>query len=307
MTKSYIVITTCTNRKRTSAGRSISLVRKAHSSIDDLANGWKKRLSTATNTFAVRDLYAGRSFTEALLVRDSLNAELYVISAGLGLVHEMKHAPSYNLTIADSKSVLAKAISALNSDHADWWKQLNGQKNAIARLVNSNSSAVVLLAAPASYLPLIYRDLEAIPVQAARRLRIFTSSAGVGLLPANVTHVAMPYDERIEGSPYSGTRTDFAQRAMRHFVDVLKAQDLSIEDGIKAVTKWLSNFKVPSAPDRAKATDEEVQKLIRQNWKRFGGSSTQLLRYLRDEALVSCEQSRFRALHGLVSNAIRNP
>lgn len=307
MTKSYIVITTCTNRKRASAGRSISLGRNTYSSIDDLANGWIKRLNASTKTVAVRELYAGRSFSEALQVRETLNAELYVISAGLGLVHEMKHAPSYNLTIADPKGVLAKTISAFNSDHADWWKQLNSRKNAIARLVSGNASAVILLAAPASYIPLIYRDLQAIPVQAARRLRIFTSASGVELLPANVAHVAMPYDERIEGSAYSGTRTDFAQRAMRHFVDVLKGQDLSIEDAIKAVAKWLSQFKVPTAPDRVKATDEEVQKLIRQNWKRFGGSSTQLLRYLRDEALVSCEQSRFRTLHRVVGHAIRNP
>ena len=52
----------------------------------------------------------------------------------------------------------------------------------------------------------------------------------------------------------------------------------------------------PALPTRARKTDADILDLLRQHWERLNGSATALLRYLRDEALVSCEQSRFRAL-----------
>ena len=36
--------------------------------------------------------------------------------------------------------------------------------------------------------------------------------------------------------------------------------------------------------------------MLHKSWESHGGSSTRLLRYLRDEALVACEQGRFRSL-----------
>jgi hypothetical protein len=35
---------------------------------------------------------------------------------------------------------------------------------------------------------------------------------------------------------------------------------------------------------------------MRKQWKRHKGSSTQLLRYLRQEAQIACEQKRFRGI-----------
>jgi hypothetical protein len=52
----------------------------------------------------------------------------------------------------------------------------------------------------------------------------------------------------------------------------------------------------PSLPARQRKTDAEIIALLCQNWERLNGSATALLRYLRDDALVSCEQSRFSAL-----------
>ncbi|EJY58328.1 hypothetical protein PACIG1_5859 [Pseudomonas aeruginosa CIG1] len=47
---------------------------------------------------------------------------------------------------------------------------------------------------------------------------------------------------------------------------------------------------------RRRASDEEVKALLIAAWGTHNGSSTRLLRYLRDDALVACEQSRFRSL-----------
>jgi hypothetical protein len=40
-------------------------------------------------------------------------------------------------------------------------------------------------------------------------------------------------------------------------------------------------------------SDQEIKEIIYKNWKKCGGRRENLLRYLRDKALVSCEQKRF--------------
>jgi hypothetical protein len=47
---------------------------------------------------------------------------------------------------------------------------------------------------------------------------------------------------------------------------------------------------------RQKKTDEEIIVILQTEWNRFDGRSTRLLRFLRDEIMVACEQSRFRDL-----------
>jgi len=58
----------------------------------------------------------------------------------------------------------------------------------------------------------------------------------------------------------------------------------------------MSDLARRTIPLRQKRTDEQIIALLRQSWTSYAGSSTRLHRYLRDEALVACEQSRFRTL-----------
>jgi hypothetical protein len=71
---------------------------------------------------------------------------------------------------------------------------------------------------------------------------------------------------------------------------------LSLETARQKVLDAMSNLHKPVLPERQRKTDHEILLLLRQNWHRLNGSSARLLRYLRDDALVSCEQSRFRLL-----------
>jgi hypothetical protein len=83
---------------------------------------------------------------------------------------------------------------------------------------------------------------------------------------------------------------------MRHYVEDLKAAELPLAEGRAAVEHALSRLIRPDLPERRRVTDQDVLKLLRENWDRHGGHSSKLLRYLRDDAQVACEQSRFRAL-----------
>ncbi|MCY1302000.1 hypothetical protein D9M70_516380 [compost metagenome] len=106
----------------------------------------------------------------------------------------------------------------------------------------------------------------------------------------------MPYDDRLESSQLAGTRADFPQRSMRHFVELIAAPTDSSSADHQAVTDAMSALTPMGTVKRRRASDEEVKALLIAAWGTHNGSSTRLLRYLRDDALVACEQSRFRGL-----------
>jgi hypothetical protein len=87
---------------------------------------------------------------------------------------------------------------------------------------------------------------------------------------------------------------------MRHFVESLRAEHLSLIDAQKKVLRSLTRLEAPRLPARQRKMDDELEALISAHWERFSGSSTRLLRFLRDEAKVACEQSRFKSLWHLV-------
>lgn len=138
------------------------------------------------------------------------------------------------------------------------------------------------------------------------RIRVFTSPAGmrrVGRVPGLS---ALPYDERLESLiGYCGTRSDFPQRALKHFVVELNAHLLPINEAFRAVATSLSGFECKALPPRRRLDDEEIRRLIRRGWGAVGGNSTKLLRLLRDTELVACEQRRFSRLRRQVEAEIK--
>jgi hypothetical protein len=67
-------------------------------------------------------LYGGRSFREAEAAARSTEAQLMIVSAGLGLVNAETLAPSYSLTLLGSPT--DAVLTRISGDAADWWRAL---------------------------------------------------------------------------------------------------------------------------------------------------------------------------------------
>ena len=109
----------------------------------------------------------------------------------------------------------------------------------------------------------------------------------------------MPYDDRLDGpnSPVRGTRSDFPQRAARHFVKILASMDgNSASHHVDAVTAELEHMRPPAKHNRRRLSDEEIRATIQSHWDVVDGQSSTMLRHLRDKLGVACEQSRFAEL-----------
>jgi hypothetical protein len=293
-----LLITSCSNRKR-SRREPVRLVRDFDSmSLSAAAKSWKAVLESAADFELVSALYGGRAFSEMRSVCTSLSTDLYIVSAGLGLVHESDRAPNYDLTIADDSSLLAATLRAAKARPVDWWRELREVgigRGSLAALIRGSGPRLTLLAMPAGYLEMVAPELQSMPDLERAGLRIFTSPAGLASLPAGFKRVALPYDERLESvRGFAGTRSDFPQRALRHFVEFLGGHRLTLDDARAAVATALNGLDYRRIPSRTRLADRDIENLLRQNWVAHQGSSTRLLAFLRHEAKVACEQSRFR-------------
>jgi hypothetical protein len=296
---SYLVITNCTGRKRKATPPLQISELKVDGSIAAVAAGWVSALRLSDRCHRVEDYYAGRAFSEALETARYLGASTFVVSAGLGLIAGDENIPSYDLTISDGKNCVLNQLDSISVTSTGWWKALNkeiGVAKPFENILKTHPQQIVLIALPSTYLAMIADELLSLSTPLVARLRIFTSGLGRRLMPSRIQKQVMPYDERLETTDYGGTRSDFPQRALRHFVMQLQAESLSTFEASERVIESLENQNWRLVPVRVKKTDEEIIDCLCTNWDAYGGTSGRLLRCLRDDLGIACEQSRFRML-----------
>lgn len=251
---------------------------------------------------AARSLYQGRSFREAEKAAEAARARLAVLSAGLGLIDADMRIPAYALTVAAEAADNVLERIDPPAAPAIWWRELKraGLGGDLATLAGEG---LILIAAGRLYLEMLAADLETLPEAVLRRVRLFTG-ARERELPAIYGGLLMPYDERLDGpdSDRPGTRSDFAQRALHDFaVNVLpSAANASIEEHRAAILKRMAKWRLPQRSRGVSRTDPEITHAIAQNWQIAGGRSSTMLRLLRDDLGIACEQGRFRRLFNSV-------
>jgi hypothetical protein len=267
----------------------------------DLVGDWVGRLSAEEQGCPASDLYGGRSFREAAATAKRLDARFMVVSAGLGLIDADQCVPSYACTVAVGApdSVHSRAIDVLNN--ADWWAALSAASPFSKRVAETVATrrALVLAALSDVYLEMISDDLGALPPEHLGRVRIFTRAPRTKVIPA-LQPLIMPYDDRLDGpdSFIRGTRSDFASRALHHFAQsVLGSRDSrTAAEHADAVSNAIANWRMPRKPARTRHDDAALLVILRAHWDSVNGSSSRLLRLLRDDLNIACEQGRFAGL-----------
>jgi len=299
-TRNVCVITNCAARKAIT-GRAVDVTTAPSvTSLSALARGWVEVSLQAERIVEARNLYAGRAFREGRLAAEAAQASLFVVSAGFGLVSASTLIPNYNLTVSDGRGSIRSHLRAYGEGPAAWWRELNlalGTPEPLSELIACSEVDRVLLAMPSTYLTMVAEDLASLPERLTAKLQIFTSPSGLSALPRHLRNCVLPYDERLEVvKGFAGTNVDFPQRALRHFVQVLSGHLSPTTDVHDAIKRHLREPAKPPRNTGAKASDSEIQRLLLSHWKASSGSSTKLLRFLRDEAQVACEQKRFQRI-----------
>ena len=192
-TKGWVVVTNCSRIKRR-VGQAITPA-LSHRTIENLCDSWVKKIQKATDLKSVGETYGGRTFTESLQATNRLNADLYVISAGLGLVHFDDLIPNYELTISQGNGSIAKWLAVKGYASVEWWSLLNNKLNSLDPILNLvKRHEGVLLAVPSTYLELISEELVRMPLNDLKKLYIITSPVGQKNLNSLIRNRCIPYD-----------------------------------------------------------------------------------------------------------------
>lgn len=289
-----LIIAACSNRKRPTA--EISAASLSAGTIDAVGGEWFERLAPLPRKPAV-ELYCGRSVRDVERAAQVIGADLLFASAGLGWVRANEAVPSYGMTVvAGNDNILSRINSPASS--AVWWQWLTSNSPfsiSLAEVANA-TDGLVLVALPQPYLVMVEADLLKLPETIRHRLRIVQRRGSVldGLAPWTLT-----FDDRLEGSDsHKGTRSDFTARAACYFVEhVLPGREQDDVDAHEAaIQATLSSWTARSMRVGARRSDNELRQIIDQHWDVAGGRTTRLLRILRDDLGIACEQGRFARL-----------
>jgi len=295
----------CTNRKRFAAAADLVASRLPNGPQDVVLANWRDRVRYAAASARVSDLYCGRGFQEALAAASRLGGPLWVVSAGLGLVNSYSHVPSYDLTLSpNSEQSIRRRINSGPFSEGEWWAGINAGRRGVRPLKSliegdATRDRYYVLALSTQYLTLVSADLQRLRDRHRRNIRILTRNG----LPAELECLApycLEYGDRLDGpdSPVPGTGADFASRMARHFAEHiwLHAPYDDIDIHRRLLDSRLQHLRRPTHPSRTRRSDSDIVQLIHKHWDRVDGRSSRMLRLLRDEKNIACEQSRFRHL-----------
>jgi hypothetical protein len=264
-------------------------------------SAWLKKIGTLSPETPARALYAGRGFGLAAQAATIAKAKLYILSAGLGLIAAPDLVPTYGLTVSDgyAESVAAKVSGEF--DPAAWFSALlsgpysEKWSDAIGR------PGRILVALTRPYAEMVGSSLLESDPAVLPRLRIFGAALPTAL-PRALRPAVVPYDDRLD-TILPGTRADFSQRALFHFVKFVAPKNVAQdrEEDFAAVSASLKRAVVPDRIRRPRRTDEEILGLISARLQSEFGIA-RILRALREEEGVACEQSRFSRLYRTAVN-----
>lgn len=299
---SVVLITGCSSRKSIPLENRLQAADLPCGSLQSVGTYWRTWLKIHSHKLTAGELYKGRGTIEAKKAAKAANASHWFISAGLGLVSSTEEVPAYDLTVSgNGANQIKNKIIEKPFDSQAWWPELtrrNRPHRTLARLIDKKKWELIILALPSNYLHMVLKDLENLSPNGLQRLRIIGPPKYA--VPEYLQPYWLPYDSRLdsEKSPISGTRSDFPQRAARHFLENIWPfqKHADSRKHIEVVTETMSKLPYPVIPRRNKLSDEEIQQTIRRLWASAGGQSSRMLRLMRDGENIACEQNRFKNL-----------
>lgn len=290
------VVTICTFRKRARPSVGSTPASLPIDTQDAVQAAWIAKIKTLPSDVAARALYAGRGFSLAVRASEIAAAKLYILSAGLGLVAADRKVPLYGLTVSAGHPDSVATRVAGDFDPGAWFSGLLSSPLS-DRWIDAvgDGSGRILIALTRPYARMVGESLRVLEPQALARLRIFGVSLS-SALPPELHPALAPYDARLDAI-LPGTRADFSQRALHHFVGLVAGQHKQDRDtDYSAVIGALAKVTAPARPRRPRRTDAELLELIEARLESQLGVA-RILRALRDEEGVACEQSRFSRLY----------
>jgi hypothetical protein len=287
------LVTNCTARKRAGGLATVRARDLGRGSDSARARRWIERLAQQLGPRrSATDLYAGEHWTSALKAAKRPHVQLWVVSAGYGLVPADAQLTNYDATFTFGAG---DSVATTRQGQQEWWRELSDwdgphsdSRVGRATLADLCATGRVIAALSEPYLwPL---ELEITSLDPADFLLVSTgcsdSTFAPYLLPANgAARMSL-----------GGSLISVNVRVAGHVLSTVPGRQITRRRALNALeTLRASTLPLPTF-DRIPMDDEDVRKWIRdQRSQNPSLSSTGALKRLR-AAGRACEQKRFGAL-----------
>jgi hypothetical protein len=301
------VVVTCTKRKTRPPSAGLQLHETAAATPEARAEAWITRLHEATGDFVpARDLYAGDHWSVALSIPDAaptLDIRLWVCSAGYGLLPVDTLIAPYSATFsATHPDAVHRGLAGVPRAEVlrRWWEQLAqwegpepGRPRTLLALAEAHPDASLLIVASAPYLRALSADLA----DARKALR---SPDKLSIVSAAARHLkglaesVVPFDRRLQQVLRGADMSLNVRVARELLLNGAEPVRSSLAHHAELLSRGLKRRETIARPSQ---TDDEVRGFIRGELAaRPQARWSPLLRKLRTELGLGCEQKRFKQL-----------
>jgi hypothetical protein len=264
---------------------------------------WNAALAGGTERLPAVDMYAGDYWQSVLAARKALpglSSQLWVLSAGYGLIHEDADITSYSATFsrghADDVAILdprRRREDVLRS----WWDESadnqgdGGAVRSIRDLAESGAAAFVLLVSPA-YLKIVAGDIQVLAERVGpSRIAVFAA----GLREPDLAPYIMRYGANLQNTVGGGLNS-LNPRAYSAAVKLAgTVESRALQAALDYLSGQAGHRKVFR---RDRHSDADIRRMIEEDLRATGHRSwSRALRVFRDERGIACEQKRFKVLY----------
>lgn len=310
------IISTCSDRKRYAQNERLALSSFLSSNI------WRTTLIRwidAINDphrmkFAARDVYSGKHWKETLnchrlCSQQGFNCDLWIMSAGMGLIPMDYPIPVYSATFANGADSIHKLDWGDERDNRTqnkiWWQGVNRNRGwelppTIAELSKQqcDNNCILIICSPPYYYAIEPELLQVI----GNNPNLLVFCAGLTSRMGSVHHSLRPHivliDDRFKSLAPEMNSVNVALNAVVAKWFISNHLGL-LQDGVMRVIDYFAEIAkdLPRTIRKpvVSMTDDEVKEFISKNYSPQSSAST-LLRILRHQDNKSCEQKRFGKL-----------
>lgn len=300
------VVVSCAQRKGGVPAERLQARNLPEGRIDARLREWIARLERSSEPrFEARTLYKGEHWAVSAGLADGGDrpgAELWIASAGYGLVSHRSRLVPYAATFATgaADSIVAGGLRA-SVARREWWKGMAawggpdpGAPRSLAALAVADPGRPLVVALGAAYLDAVAEDLLSARRELSTPALLIVISAGTRAVDG-LTDNILPVDASAE-TVLGGSRSSLNARIAAW---VLQAGDSHHYDvgRVAALVKEKLSKGVRATPRRTSQDDAAIIGMIERSLARDPSvKKSRLLRAMRDAGLA-CEQGRFSRLY----------
>lgn len=309
------IIASCTNGKRCPVPPDLRLGQIAHGPLTQRLAAWTDRLQQGTtHRVAAVDLYRGHHWSvvrglPTVAEAAGHKADLWVASAGYGLIPAEAHISPYSATFAASEvdSVWRVGDGDRRTALRAWWDSLQtmpgpvtGAPRSLTELASTTPDATILVIASPAYIGAMADDLSGARSSLTDPQRLIVISSRDESFPEWLAPHLVPSEASLSYL-LGGSRGSLHARTARRILQESGAVPLRATTLVSLYTRLVSESQRPTPAARLKLGDENVRSFIRSALAVHGSlTCTAALRKLRSTG-QACEQRRFAGLYAEVT------